>query len=83
VVADGDCWKLQSVFVFNGDVNIFRMRNKIQQFTRNEVCKERTKSEDYQQPKNPGKQLTKCNYKHIMIAQLQHSLYGLLLRTSI
>jgi len=56
VVADGDCWKLQSVFVFNGDVNIFRMRNEIHQFTGNEERKERTKSQDYQQPKKPGKQ---------------------------
>ena len=56
MVADGDCWKLQSVFVFNGNVNIFRMRNKIHQFTGNEVRKERTKSQDYQQPKKPGKQ---------------------------
>jgi len=46
------------VFVLNGDVNIFRMRNEVQQFIGGEVCKERTKSEDYQQPKKPGKRLT-------------------------
>jgi len=63
------------VFVLNGDVNIFRMRNEVQQFIGGEVCKERTKSEDYQQPKKPDKRLAKL-FRQIMTAQLQHSVYG-------
>jgi len=37
LIADSDCWKLQSLLEINADVDIFWMCEKVSQFTSNQV----------------------------------------------
>jgi len=44
VVADGDGWKLQTMFVFHAEVNVFRMRQKILELLGDKESEQRAKS---------------------------------------
>jgi len=48
VIADGGCWKQQTVFVFHADVNVFRIRQEMLHFIGDKECEQTDRSENYQ-----------------------------------